>query len=624
MKISHIKLFNILLCFWLIIFTQAAFSANFTASVNRNPIEVGEHIQVTFKVDKTDVSNFKAPLFKGFTIMMGPSQSSYTQIINGKVSQSFSYTYVLRAEAPGTYTIPSAEIKSGGETLRSNSIQITVNKASPKSQQQAQQQQGQQSQQGQAQSNSKDIDKQAHEIIAKNLFMKLNVNKSSAYKGEPVYATYKLYVNPELNLINISAPKMPVYNGFWSQEIDISQVNFTTTEIINGVRYKVADLKKVLLFPQQTGDLVVEPLEMEFTVRLRTQSQRSRSRDPFFDDFFDDPFSSGFRDFKYNGRSETRKVNVKALPEPIPAEFGNAVGTYKFTASIDKNKLKTNEPVSLKFNISGSGNLKLVQAPIINLPSDIEQFEPKIDDKISFSPEGMSGEKTYEYIIIPRNPGQFTIPATKFIYFDYKQGKYFTLSSNDILIEVEKGMYSDYGGNNQQGVAMLNSDIRFIKDKTTLSKIGSGFANSIWFYAIAVLPIGAFVFLIYYKRRKEDQEENVSIYNSKYAGKYAKKRFSTARKVLESGDVNKFYEESHKAMLEYLSNKFNVAVAELSKDKIRELVVTENTNTELIADKIITMLKKCEFARYAPVNPNDNPADLLIEGESIIIEMEKK
>lgn len=614
-----------IVCFLLIASAQLAYSASFTASVNRNPVEVGEQIQLSFKIDKTDVSNFKAPLFKGFTILMGPSQSSYTQIINGRVSQSFSYTYVLRAEAPGTYTIPSAEIKSGGEVLRTNPIQITVNKASQKTQQQqAQQQHGQQAQQGQNQANSKDIDKQAHEIIEKNLFMKLNVNKSSAYKGEPVYATYKLYVNPELNLINISAPKMPVYNGFWSQEIDISQINFTSTEVINGVRYKVADLKKVLLIPQQTGELVVEPLDMEFTVRLRTQNQRSRGRDPFFDDFFDDPFSSSYRDFKYNGKSETRKVNVKGLPEPVPAEFGNAVGTYKFTATIDKNKLKTNEPVSLKFKISGNGNLKLVQAPIINLPSDIEQFEPKIDDKISFSPEGMSGEKTYEYIIIPRNPGQFKIPATKFIYFDYKQGKYVTLSSDDIVIDVEKGMYSDYGGNNQQGVAMLNSDIRFIKDKTNFNKIGSTFANSLWFYAIAILPIGAFIFLIYYKRRKEDQEENVSVYNSKYAGKYAKKRFSTARKVLENGDVNKFYEESHKAMLEYLSNKFNVAVAELSKDRIRELVVRENTDTELIADKIIAMLEKCEFARYAPVNPNDNPADLLNEGESIIIEMEKK
>lgn len=595
---------------------QSAFAANFKASASPNRLEVGQQLQITFEVNSTNVSGFKAPVFRNFSVLAGPSQSSYTQIMNNRVSQSYSYSYVLKAEKEGTFTIPPADIKVDGNLIHSNSVQITVTKADPN---RVAAEKKKKDAQDKA---NKDLDKQAKEIIAKNLFMRLSVNKNSAYKGEPVYASYKLYVHPELNLLNIAAPKMPVYNGFWSQEIDISQIAFTSTETINGTRYKVADLKKVLLIPQQTGDLVVEPLEMEFTVRLRTQNN-SRRRGSFFDDFFDDPFASNYKDFKYNGKSATAKVHVKPLPEPLPAEFGNAVGDYKFTTTIDKTRLKTNEPVSLRMKISGNGNLKLVQAPLINLPTDFEQFEPKINDKISMSAAGMSGEKDFEYIIIPRSAGKFTIPGAKFVYFDYTKGKYITLTSDDIQIEVEKGLYANYGTNSQD-VALLNSDIRFIKPESDFWQIGSHTLTSPYFIFAILIPLGAFIFLILYKRRKEDRRDNIGVYNAKNAAKYAKKRFAYARKELENGNPDAFYTEAHKAMLEYLGYKFEMPVAELTKENILRLMSEkagdDSTSTAELATDYIA---KCEFARYAPSGAIGSPQELLAEGENIIINFEQ-
>ena len=379
------------------------YSANekFTTSVNRNTIGVGEQLQLTYSIENAQGSGFKAPTFKGFSVLAGPSSSNYTQIINGKVTSSMSYTYILRPENEGTYTIAGAEITVNGSKLKSNSVNITVTKAT-----QNQQSKNNQSN-NQDNSNNKSIDNQANEVIAKNMFIKLNVNKTTCYKGEPVYAVYKLYLNPELTLLNISSPKMPVFNGFWSQEIDIKAIDFTGTEVINGIRYKTAELKKVVLIPQQIGDLTVDGFNLDSRVRLRVQGQ-SRSRDPF-DDFFNNGFGSNYKDFNYEIKSQTAKIKVKPLPDNAPTEFKGAVGNYKFDVALDKNKVIQNEPVSLKIKISGTGNIKLLQALDLNLPPDIEKFDPKINDNISISSEGLSGEKTFEYILIAKNPGQFKI-----------------------------------------------------------------------------------------------------------------------------------------------------------------------------------------------------------------------
>ncbi len=621
MKITNYKKYIIPFLLIFFININNAFSASFTASVNNNNVEVGEQVQITFKVDKNKVSGFKPPTFKGFSVLMGPSQSSYTQIINGNVSQSFSYSYVLRAEAPGEYEIGAAQINVDGNVLRSNPIKIKVSKSKNKQQQQVAPGSSQQNQQQNQQQQEKTLSKEANDLISKHLFVRLNVNKNQAYQGEPVYATYRLYINPELNVLSASAPKQPMFNGFWSQEFKIDQIQYSGSETINGINYRYADIAKVLLIPQQIGNLTIEPFEMEFIVRLRVQNQKQRQRDPWgFDDFFDDPFFGGanYRDFKYIGKSATGKLNVLPLPEPIPEYFANGVGSYKFTASIDKNKVKTNEPFSLKYKVEGMGNLKLVQPPILNLSKDLEQFDPKFDENINITSAGMIGDKTFEYIIIPRSPGNYTIPSVSFVYFDYNQKRYFTINSEEFSIEVEKGMYQDINSNYSD----VNRDIKFIKDNTTLNQNNRNFLNSIWFYIFSSLPILTFIFIFLYKRKKENDELNIAQINNKNAAKYAKKRLSGARKYLDMGSIPEFYEELHRAMLEYFSNKFDIKSADLSKDNIQNIMIQNGYESE--SEKTYKILELCEMARYTPYSQIENAQYLLTQSEEVIMKMEQR
>lgn len=598
-----------------------ALSASFNTTVSSNNVTVGEQIQITFKVDRSRVSNFKPPTFKGFTVLMGPSQSSFTQIINGQVSQSFSYIYLLRAEAVGTFEIPPAQITVEGEVLRSNPVKITVKQGSQRQQQQqaqshSQQSQGQQSQQD----NEKALSKEANELISKHLFVRLNVNKNTAYKGEPVYATYRLYINPELNVLNAAAPKQPMFNGFWSQEFKLDQIQYSGTENINGINYRYADIAKVLLIPQQTGMLTIEPFEMEFVVRLRVQNQRKRQRDPWgFDDFFDDPFFGGanYRDFKYVGKSATGKVSVLPLPEPIPVDFSNGVGSYKFSASIDKTKMKTNEPFTVKYKVEGTGNLKLVQNPILALPNDLEQFEPKFTENINYSAAGMSGSKVFEYVIIPRAPGKFTVPSVTFVYFDYQQKRYFTINSEEFTVEVEKGVFTDY---NSQSIT-ANTDIKGIKHNTNFANRGAHFLNSPLFWVLTLLPVLAFLFIFLLKKKQEDDRNNIAEIKNKNAGKYAKKRFTQASKLLAAGNVPAFYEELHRSILEYFANKFKLSASELNKEVIAQRIIA--IANEDMANTSNQILEMCERARFTPDGGSVNAGEILNQSELLVAEMER-
>jgi hypothetical protein len=625
-----IKKVNLYLLTALILIASSVFlySANekFTTSVNRNSVGVGEQIQVSYSLENAQGNNFKPPTFKGFSVLAGPSSSNYTQIINGKVSSSMGYTFILRAENEGTYTIAGADITVNGTKLHSNSVSISVTKAKQNLQSPgSQSKNNNQSNQSGKQDNGKSLDAQANEIISKNMFIKLNVNKSTCYKGEPIFAIYKLYINPELSLLNISSPKMPVFNGFWSQEIDIKAIEFSGTEVINGIKYKTAELKKVVLIPQQTGELTVDGFDLDSRVRLKVQGQsRNNSRDPF-DDFFDNPFASNYRDFNYVIKSQTAKVNVKPLPANAPMQFNGAVGNYKFEVSLDKNKVIQNEPVSLKVKISGSGNLKLVQTPDLNLPLDIEKFDPKINDNISISSAGLSGEKTFEYILIVRNPGQFKIPALTFVYFDYNKGQYVSITSKELLLEVEKGNYQDYASSsvNKQDVQYLGKDIRFIKDDANLKPIGYTFIKSALFYLFSALPIICFIIFLLFKRRKNEHRENEQLYKSKYANKTAIKALSFAKNKFNNGDMEAVYQEVHTAMLNYFAHKFTMSTADLSKDNISLVLSSKNYSINLIQE-VNDILQLCEMARYAPIAEPENANNLINQAEIAITSMEGK
>ncbi len=587
----------------------------FYTTLNRSQVSQGQTFQVTFTLENAQGKGFKAPGFKGFTVLTGPSTSHSTQIINGNMSSSVSYTYLLKADKIGQFTIGAASINVDGKQLRTDPIQLQVVKGT-----------AQQSQQQNDAEDTKSLDQQAYDIISENAFIRLNVSKSDVYENEQFIATYKLYINPELNLVDLSAPNMPSFNGFWTTELDIGQVSFRT-ETYNGKVYKVADLKKVILLPQQIGKLKIEPMEVELVVRLLVQNQsRSRSRQGFFDDpFFGDPFGRNHRDFPYKAKTSSPTITVKPLPVNAPTEFQGAVGDFTMKAWMDKQNTKTNDPVTLKIQLSGKGNLKLIQPLPLNLPQDIESYEPKINDNISTTSNGMSGSRTFEYLLLPRNPGKYKIEPVEFAYFDINSNEYKVLSSEEFELNVEKGSGSGesqmINGVRKEDVQLLGKDIRFIKSAPDeFKKSGEKFYGSGWFYLLNITPALLFIFFFAYRRKQAELTGNLALMKKKKANKIAKKHLSSAKNLMNK-DENKFYEETSKALWGYVSDKLSIPISDLTTEKAIERLRDAKV-PESILTKLIETIDYCEGARFAPSSEKLSQEELYNNAASVITDME--
>ena len=583
----------------------SAISQSFNASVSRNPVGEGDSFQVTFSLENAQGSSFQSPGFKGFSVLTGPSRSHSTQIVNGNMSSSASYTYLLKADKTGSFTIGSASITVDGKRLRTKPIQVKVVKGSPK-------------QKNEDSDQTATIGEQAYNLISKNMFLKLNVSKTNVYENEQLVATYKLYVHPELNLVDISAPKMPTFNGFWTHDLDIGQLRFSS-ERYNGTTYKVANLKKVVLLPQQTGKLKLDPMEVEFVVRLRMQNQR-RNRDPF--SFFD---NSNYKDFPYTAKARSVTINVKSLPEAAPTDFNGAVGNLKMKVWLDKRNTKTNEPITLKIQLSGKGNLKLIQPLALNLPNDLESYEPKINDNISITSSGMSGSRTFEYLLLPRNPGKFRIDPVNFTYFDLVSKKYKTLSSEEFEINVEKGSGSASSplitGVRKEDVQLLGKDIRFIKTAPeSFSKNGKKFYCSLCFIMINITPALLLVFFFAYRKKQDKLTGNIALMKRKKANKLVKKRLASAKAYMNK-DENKFYEEISHALWGYVSDKLSIPYSDLTSQSAEEKLQGINIPEDIL-QKVMETIDYCESARFSPNSEKLNQIDLYNDAASVITNME--
>ncbi len=583
----------------------------FTAAVSGNPVVQGEPFRVQFSVN-TDASNFRPPSFDGFDVINGPSQSSSTQIINGQFSRSLSFTYVLKAKKVGTTTILPASIQVDGKRLRSNTVDMRVVEPS----------QAEKERRNQAAEQEKSMRGQAIDIIKNNLYLKTNVSKTSAYVGEQITASFKLYVNGELNVVGLEMESSPILNGFWSQEIDLGEVQWQR-EQVNGVWFRVATLKQVVLFPQQSGKLTVDPYEFKTVSRLQTSGQSNRRRS-MFDDFFN---RGSYKDFEYNLSSNPISVNVKPLPDGAPEGYNGAVGTYEMNAWVDNTKTVTNEPVTLKVKVSGKGNLKLFDAPTINLPPDMESFDPKTADNTKVSLAGMTGDKIFEFLIIPRREGQYKIEPVTFSYFDLTSNTYKTITSEEFIIDVGKG--SGDGASSVSGVSraelqLLGKDIRYIKSETELvAKSKTGFFGSQVFYILLMLPFFLFLilFLLLSKRRKE--EEDTELLKNKRASKLAKKRLSAAGEALKANDSNKFYEEITKALWGYISDKLNIPVSELNKEVVRTKLAQINVEETQI-NSFLKTLEESEFARYSnSANTSNRMTEVYEKSGTVITNIER-
>ncbi len=567
-------------------------------------VEMGEYFRLSYVVNGKG-SEFVGPKLSNF-LFSGPmlSTNMSTQIIGGKVSQTSSYTYnyTVRAQLEGTFIIPAARVTVGGKKYTSNKLKIEVVKGKAQKSQQQQQTKSQQT------GNQSGID-------AKDLYVRINVDRRNIFKGEQILATIKVYTR--VTLARFGDIKIPSYSGFWSQEIKVPEQISLLRENVNGVIYNVGTIKKSILVPQQTGEIIIEPFELECYVNQRNQSRS------VFDDFFGSTQTMRKRVY-----SPKIKIQVKPLPNNAPENFNGAVGSYTLSAKLDKGNVKTNEAVNLSVRINGNGNIKLIKPVKVDFPSDFETYDPKIVDNINVSESGIRGSRTMEYLFIPRFAGDFAIPEVNFVYFDPVSVSYKSLTSQPFTIQVEKGNEEATGtvisGPNREDVRYLGADIRFINTRNLklvlqkeswLSK--SGFY--LIYLLIAVLFILIFVLLQGWQRKMSDTA-GIRI---RKAGRQSQLRLRQAGKCLKENNKENFLNEILKATWGYIGDKLNLDQANLNREFIEMFLASRNVDTEVI-ESLIKLLDHCEYIRYAP-GDNSGELDIIFkDAESVINQLEQE
>lgn len=557
--------------------------ARLKAAASKTTLNVGDRFRVEFTVNAGG-DQFQAPSFKGFRVLSGPNQSTNMQFVNGRSSYSISFAYVLMATTEGEYKIGPAAIKVGNELVKSNILNIKVLKGSSNAQS-GNQQQGNTAQ------------KQAASTGNANLFIIASSSNNNPYVGEPITATYKLYFNQ--SIVQSSASAYPSFTGFWSEGIDVQKIK-QEVEYVNGVKYNVATLTKSVLIAQRSGDLILDPLEIDLVIQ---QAVQSRSRN-LFDQFF-----GNVKNVKVTSKSKPVKIKVQPLPSGRPASFDGAVGKFTVKITADRNQVKSNEAVNMKYLISGKGNIKLLDEPSISFPSDFEVYDPKVSDQITVNGSGMSGQRAYNYLLIPRHNGEFEVEPPAFTYFDPSKKKYITISNEMMRFSIEKGEEEEsntvnFSGSNKEEIKHLGSDIRYIKTSTTLLNVGYSFFGSWMFYILWLIPIPLFLIFWKFKSILDEKRGDAMYMQRSRASKMAEKRLSKAKKMMSAGDDHAFYEEVFKALYGFFGDKFNLKTTELNKEKIEEILTETSMNKEMIA-KTIDILNQCEMARFAPTSDVD-------------------
>lgn len=571
---------NLSAIIFLFLFVEINIAQTFEATVDKTTVGSDERFEVKFTYSGSDVnglSDFQPPKFENFVVLSGPNQSTSMQWINGVMSGSRTYSYIVQARSMGKFTIQSASIKAGGETLKTNPITIEVVKGTTQPKRDS--------------GGDSDIDMKE---IAENCFILALVDKSTVFIGEQVTVTYKLYTR--LNIASPQVSKIPNYQGFWAEEIDLGQNIQLVRENYNGKQYNTAVLKKAALFPSQTGELTVTPFELTIPIQI----QKKRKSTGFFDDFFNDPFFNPVQTIEFKAKSNSVKVKVNPLPSTNLSSFKGAVGNFNITSEIDKQETKQNEPITLKIKINGSGNIKLLEISEPKFPTGFEKFDPKTSETINRSGV-VNGTKTFEYLLVPRMEGKYEIPPIEFTYFNPAKKEYSTLSTKPYPITVKKGdgvQYTSIDAGNK--VDWLDRDIRYIKTNVNeLKSVNVPLYNSPVFYFMIGLPLTAFILFIFWRRKEITLSENVSLAKRLYAEKVAKKRLKQAEKLLKAGKQSLHDLEIARAVNGYFTDKLNIGTAELSVDSVIEKLKERNISDELI--KLFSeVMQQSDFIRYAP------------------------
>ncbi len=541
---------------------------SFELKLSKEKLGINERLRAEFTMNK-DGDNFNPPSFEGFKVVMGPSQSIASSWINGKRTYSKTYTYILVPTARGRFTIKQATIEIGGETYKTlaKTVEVTAAVDKPNSQ------------------------KTVDDVADESLHLVAEVSKGSPYLNEAVTVIYKLYVSPNINVTNYRSLDSPKYNDFWSQDIPVTK-HTAQNGTYKGKPYRYVVLKRVVLYPQKSGKLEIEPLSLEIFVDVPTNRR----------DFF------GGRIYTQTSKTVSagrRTLNVKSLPEAgKPAGFGGAVGDFKFNVTASKKQLNASESLQAKVEVSGKGNLKLFQLPEPELPSSLEVYEPEYKENVRTNISGMEGKVVNNYTVVPSFRGKYPIPSISFSYFNPKTAKYVTLNSDEINIEVLEGPTGNTVANpvasntNKQLVVPTGKQFHFIKLRPNLAKIGTNyFFGSNTFYILLLAPILLIPIAVFSFKKREAIASDVEGNKIKRANRLAKKYLSTAKKEL--GNKEAFYVALEKGLHNYLKAKLKIETSEFSKEKITSVLEQKGVEATDITG-FISLLTNCEMARYSP------------------------
>lgn len=542
----------------------------FEAKVSKEKLGLNERLRIDFEMNK-DGDNFIPPSFENFRVLMGPSQSVSQSWINGKRSFSKTYSYILSPKSRGTFTIKQAVIEIDGNTYKTVPITIEVTAAV----------------------DNPNAPKGVDDIADENLHLVAEISNPNPYLNEAVSILYKLYVSPKISVSDYRPIDNPKYNNFWSQDININRRK-VEQGTYKGKPYRFVVLKKVVLYPQKTGALEIEPLTLDVTVDVPTNKQ----------DIF------GGRVYKQTHKTiaaGSRTIRVKQLPENgKPEGFTGAVGNFDFNVIPSKTDLKAGESLQSKIEISGKGNLKLFDLPKLKLPNSVEVYDPEFKSNVSTSISGMQGKVADNYTVVPQYKGKFQIPAISFSFFDPKLEKYVTLTSQEHIINVYEGPTNnneDVADSDQiqkQAVAGTDSSFKFLKLNPDLQPVDStAFFGSTAFYILLFGPLFFIPLFIVIGKKKKALEADIEGNKRRKANRLAKKYLSEAKKNL--GHKEAFYEAMERALHNYLKAKLKIETSDFSKEKITQLLTSKGADSTSVTS-FIALLNSCELARYTPTS----------------------
>jgi len=575
-------------------------------------VPVGQAFQAVYELNEKPES-VSAVNFVNFKCLGAPTQGSYSSVninSNGQMqrTQSYSFTYTLVAEKEGNFTLPSIVFVVNNQQVKSEAVSISVTS-------------GTQNQQGNNNRQSTDV----QGFNKNDYFIKAFVSNSNPYVGEQTIVNYKLYLGPQTHQYQYQIKTRPTAQGFWVYDLTPKEGNPTRKEeVIDGKKYLVVDMYSMAVYPQKSGKQTISALATDLVVQVIVQQQRSRGNDMF--DWFSDPFFGGARaqNIELNLSSNAVSIQAKELPTTNkPSSFSELVGDFKLSAKLSRDKLSANDATNLTVTISGTGNLQYIEPLDFDFPSDIAVHDPEIRDNITTSPSGVSGHRTFEYVLIPRLEGSYTIPSTSFSYFDKRKGTYVTLKTDEFTLNVDKGQSSEQAVSysNKTDVKVLGNDIRHIKTNWTPKLQTASFLFSSLYWVLFFSPILLLTIFIILVRKRIKMRSNSALLRDKKASKTARKRLRKAEKLLNHNQSEAFYIEISKVLWGYISDKFHIPTGQLSLDTAYQKLYERNMKEESIKEFIDT-LNDCEYVRFAP-SPDITPEKMYERTFNFITKIEQ-